>query len=45
VGAVFVLNKDQKGPFLEAVRRLTPAEATRLMYEAVMAGPNKDGKL
>jgi hypothetical protein len=44
VGAVFVLDEDQKQLFLEAIKRLSPAEATRLMYEALVppAAPKKE---
>jgi len=36
VGAIFVLEKDQHEPFLAALRKLKPEEATRLMYEALV---------
>lgn len=36
VGAVFVLEKDQREPFLAALKKLKPEEATRLMYQALV---------
>jgi hypothetical protein len=36
VGAIFVLEKNQREPFLAALRKLKPEEATRLMYEALV---------
>jgi hypothetical protein len=39
VSAVFVLTAEEKDLFIAAVKRLTPAEATRRIYEAVITEP------